>query len=87
MDMRCLSMRSHLLMGAAGDDVELLLTGQVDKLDGVARNADGEVRVFRLFGVLHAVDKLVNAEDVDVQVMGPLFEIAVHHAHERVHAI
>lgn len=87
MDMRCLSMRSHLLMGAAGDDVELLLTGQVDEFDGVARDADGEVRVFRLFGVLHAVDELVNAEDVDVQVMGALFEIAIHHAHERIHAV
>ena len=57
------------LVAGAGDDVQLLLTGQVDELHGVAGDADGEVLVFGLLGVLHGVDQHFLAEDVHIQVM------------------
>ena len=51
-------------MAGAGDDVHLLLAGQVDELDRVAGDADGEVGVLFLFRVLHGVQQLLLAEDV-----------------------
>ena len=56
-------------MAGAGDNVHLLLAGQVDELDGVAGDTDGEVCVLLLLGVLHSVDELLLAEDIDVQVV------------------
>ena len=43
----------HSLVAGAGNDIELLLARQVDELHGIAGDADGEVRVLGLFGVLH----------------------------------
>src|SRR5699024_11244751 len=61
---------SQAAMAGTADDVQLLLAGQVDELDRVAGNTDGEVGVLFLFGVLHGVDQLFLAKDVDVQRSG-----------------
>ena len=71
----------HAVAGAA-DDVVLLFLRQGEELDGVAGNADGEVRVFGLFGVRLRVEQLFHAEHVHVQVVCALGEVAVHHGHE-----
>lgn len=77
----------HLLMGAARDDIELLLARQVDELHGIAGHADREIRVLRFLRMLHAVDELIDAENIDVEVMRTLAEVAVHDAHERRDAV
>ena len=64
-------------MAGTGDDVQLLFLGQVDELNGVTGNTDGEVGVLLLLGVLHSVDQLLGAKDVDVQVVGALVKVAV----------
>ena len=57
---------SDARVARAGDYVELLLAGQVDEFHGVAGDADREVRVLLLFRMLHRVDELFAAEDVDI---------------------
>ena len=74
-------------MAGTGDDVHLLLAGQVDEFDGVAGDTDGEVCVLLLLGVLHRVDELLLAEDVDVQVVCALVEVAVHDLHQILNAL
>ena len=74
-------------MAGTGDDVHLLLTGQVDELDRVAGDTDGEVCVLFLLGMLHGVDQLLLAKDVDVQVVGTLIEVAVHDLHQILDAL
>ena len=69
-------------MAGTGDHVHLLLAGQVDELDRIAGDADGEVGVFFLFGVLHGIQQLLLAEHVHVQVVCTLIEVAVHHLHQ-----
>ncbi len=64
-------------MAGSGDDVELLLFGQIDELDRVSGNADGEVGVFRLLGVVHRIDELLGSEDVDVEMVRALIEVSV----------
>ena len=54
------------------DHVELLLTGEVDKLHGVARDTDGEVLVLLLLRMLHGVLEFLHTEDVHVQVVRTL---------------
>ncbi len=65
------------LVAGAGDDVQLLLTGQVDELHGVTGDADGEVLVLWLLGMLHGVQQHFLAEDIHIQVMCAPGEIAV----------
>ena len=74
-------------MAGTCDNVELLLLGQVDELDRVAGNTDGEVGVLLLLGVLHGVQQLLGAKDVDVQVVGPLSEIAGEDGNQVVHPL
>gem|GEM_PF-6288936 len=76
----------HSLVAGAGNDIELLLARQVDELHGIAGDADGEVRVLGLFGVLHRVDELLCTEDIDVEMVSALSEVAVHHVDEIVRA-
>ena len=49
-------------MAGTGDDVQLLFLGQVDELNGITGNTDGEVGVLFLLRVLHSVDQLLGAE-------------------------
>ena len=74
-------------MRAARDHVELLFAGEVYELDRIARNADGEVCVLRFLGVFHAVAQLVHAENVDVEVVSALIEVAVEDVPEVIDAL
>ena len=69
-------------MAGAGDDVQLLLTGQIDELHGVAGDTDGEVLVFGLLRVLHGIQQHFLAEDVHIQVVRAPGEIAVQDIHQ-----
>ena len=77
----------HVVMAGTSDNVELLLTGKVDELDGVAGDADGEVSVLGLLGVLHSVLELLDTKDVDVEVVSAVGEVTVHHVDEVGHAL
>ena len=52
------------------EDVKLLLASQLDEVDGVAGDANGEVRV--VLRVLHRILKGVAVQDVDVGVVQAL---------------
>ncbi len=64
-------------MTGAVDDVELLLAGKVDEFDGIARDADGEVGILRLFGVFHCVYEFFGAEDIYVEVVCAFVKVSV----------
>ena len=65
----------HLTVEGAADDIELLLARQSDKVDRVARDADGELRI--LVGIFHRVLKRVLVDDVEVHVEAAVFEVHV----------
>ena len=69
-------------MAGTRNNIQLLLLGQVDELDRVAGDTDGEVGVLLLLGVLHGVQQLFHAKDIDVQVVGTLVKVAVHDLYE-----
>ena len=77
----------HRLVAGAGDDVQLLLTGQVDELDRIAGNTDREVGVLLLLGVFHGVDQLFGAKDVHVQMVRALVKVAVHDLDQILHTL
>ena len=74
----------QVIVARSGDDIQLLLTRQIDELHGITRYADRKVRIFFLFRMLHGVLQLLHAEDVDIQMMRALIEIAVHGADQIV---
>ena len=65
------------LVDGAAQNVELLFAGEFHEVDGVARDADCELRVF--FGMCHCVNEEFAVKDVDIQMMSAVGrEIAVH---------
>ena len=70
------------LVSLTCDDIELLLTCEVDELHGVATDTDGEVSILGFLRMLHGVLELVHTEDVDVEVVSTLVEVTVHDTYE-----
>ena len=71
-------------MAGSCDDVKLLLSCQVDKLNGITGNTDREVCVLRLFRMFHRVLQLIKTEDIHVEVMSALIKISVENMNEVV---
>lgn len=44
-----------MIVEGSGDDVELLFSGEVDELDSITGNTDGEVSVFWLLWMFHGI--------------------------------
>mgnify|MGYP007103211092 CR=1 FL=1 len=65
----------HALMEGAGDDLVLLLPGQLVEVDRVAGHPDGELGVLLRVGL--GVQQGLLGEHVDVQMVAALFGVAV----------
>ncbi len=81
------AIKSHRLVAGAGDNVKLLLTGEVDELYGITGNTNGKVRIFFLFGMFHSVNELLCTEDIYIKMVRALIEIAVHDLNKVVHPL
>ncbi len=74
-------------MSVSRDDVELLFSRQIDELDGITGDADREVRVFLFLWMLHRVLELIEAKDVDVEMVSAFLEIAIEDIRQGVHSL
>ena len=54
----------HLLVAGTSNNVHLLFAGQVNELDGIAGNTDGEVGIFRFLRVFHRVFQFFDSKDI-----------------------
>ena len=54
-------------MESAGDDLILLGTGQLDKVDGVAGNTDGQLRI--QLGVSLRIQQSLAVEHIDIEMV------------------
>lgn len=70
------------LVSLTSDNVELLLTCQVDELNSVTTHTDGEVLVLFLLWVLHRILELVDTKYVHVQVVRTLVEVTVQYTYQ-----
>ena len=64
---------SHRGREGARDHVLLLLAGQRVKAHRIARDADGELRIF--LGMLHGIQQGLAVEHVDVQILTALVSL------------
>ena len=48
------------------NNIKLLLTGKVDKLDGVSTHPDGEVSVLFFLWMLHTIDQFFYPKDIHI---------------------
>ena len=70
----------HPLVETAGDNFQLMLTAQLDEIDSITRDTDGELGIFlRMF---HRVFQHFAVQHVHVQVVRSLYEITVHHRYQ-----
>ena len=69
-------------MEGTGDDLVLLLLGEVVEVHRIARHADGELRI--LLGMLLRIEQRVTVEHVNVQVLATLLGLRVDHVNEVV---
>ena len=67
-------------MEGTGDNLVLLLLGEVVEVHRIARNANGELRI--LLRMLLRIEQRVAIEDVDVEMMTALLGIRIDHAHK-----
>ena len=73
-------------MASTPNYIELLLTRKIDELNRVAAYTNRKVSVFRLFGMLHRVDKLLRTKNIDIKMVSAAREITVHNRYERRNA-
>lgn len=70
----------------AGDNIKLLFASELDEVHGVARYANGELRIF--LGVFHCIVEQVAVEDVHIEVLTTVgSEVAVHEIDEVFHLL
>ena len=67
--------------------IKLLLSCEIDELHCIAGYADGEIRIFGFIRMLHDIKQCLPAEDVHIQVMRTLAEIAVHGAYQILYTL
>mmetsp|Transcript_16804 Transcript_16804/g.46970 ORF Transcript_16804/g.46970 Transcript_16804/m.46970 type:complete len:218 (+) Transcript_16804:251-904(+) len=67
-------------MERAVEHLLLLLLCQLDEMDGIARHPDGQVRI--VVGVLHGIEEHVAVEDINVDVMPTIEEVAIYNVGE-----
>ena len=57
--------------------VELLLMSQLDEVDRISRDADGELGI--LLGMLHGINQQLTVKDIHVEMMTAIgSEVAIH---------
>ena len=77
--------RLDLLVEGTGDDLILLGAGQLDEVDGIAADTDGQLGI--LFGMLLGIQQGFLAEDVDIQMMAALFGVAIQQGNQIVNLL
>ena len=72
-------------MEGSGDNVVLLLLGELDEVYGIAGNPDCELRI--VLGMLLSIEKCLTVEDIDVEVMTALYGITVEEAYKIIYLL
>ena len=72
----------HRLMASSCNDIQLLLSCQINEFNSITGNADREVCILRFLRVLHCVDQFFGSEYVYVQVMCTLLEVSVQNVYQ-----
>src|SRR5699024_8662279 len=78
------SCRLHGSVACSRDNIQLLLTGQVDEFHRITGYTDGEVCILFFLRMLHSVDQFLCTEYVYVQVMCTLIEVSVQSVNQIV---
>ena len=68
-----------------GDYLVLLFLGELDEVNGVAADSDGKLGI--LFGMCLCVKEGLTGENVDVQVVSALFNIAVKEGNKVIYLV
>src|SRR4051812_32694422 len=80
-----ISLMTSLPVEGPVDHIHLLLARQTHEVDGVPRDADGQVGV--VLRMVHGVEKRVAIEDVDIHVKPGCAEESIQHAGQICNAI
>lgn len=57
------------------DDVQLLFPGELNEIDSVSGDTDGQLGIF--FWVVHGVNKSLPVKNIDIDVMSFVVEISI----------
>ena len=69
-------------MAGSGNNIQLLLSCQIDKFNSITGNTDSEVCILLFFRMLHSIDQFLFAKYIYVQVMCTLVEISVQYMYQ-----
>ena len=65
----------HSVVAGSGNNIQLLLSCQIDKLNCITGNTDSEVCILLFFRMLHSIDQFLFAKYIYVQV---IYELAAN---------
>lgn len=74
----------HRLMASSCNDIQLLLSCQINKFNRIPGNTDREVRILRFLRMFHRVFQLVETKHVHVEMMSALVKVSVENMNQVV---
>ena len=74
-------------MAGSGNNIQLLLSCQIDKFNSITGNTDGKILILLFFRMLHCIDQFLCAKYVYIQVMGILCKISVQNLNQVILAL
>ena len=83
----CMKPVLHVIVAGSCNDIELLLSCQVNELDRITADTDREVCIFGFLRMLHCIIEFFRTEYIDIEVMRTLVEVTVKHAYQVVLAL
>ena len=72
-------------MEGSCDNVILLLLGELDEVNRITGNSDGELRI--VLGMLLCIEKCLTVEYINVEVMTALYGIAIEKTNEVIYLL
>ena len=69
-------------MAGSGNNIQLLLSCQVDELNSITGNTDCEVCILLFFRMLHSIDQFLFSKYVYIQMVCTLVEISVQYMYK-----
>ena len=69
-------------MAGSGNNIQLLLSCQIDKFNSITGNTDSEVCILLFFRMLHSIDQFLFSKYIYIQMMCALVEISIQYVNK-----
>ena len=69
-------------MAGSGNNIQLLLSCQIDKFNSITGNTDSEVCILLFFRMLHSINQFLFSKYIYIQMMCTLVEVSIKYVNK-----